>query len=169
MKRMLIALGLVSFCGLAGAENLIKNGGAENDIDWFNGFSGKLTTLVKSGKNCYYVTGTKRITAKKLIAVESNKKYELSGWFKSAGDDSSKICFGLIAFDANKKKIKKTKPLFFVADKKIVPEIWTKFSGQVVGGKLPAGTKFVKVILVGNYKSPKGRLAVDDLEFKAVK
>ena len=169
MKRMLITFGLVSFCGLVGAENLIKNGGAENNIDWFNGFSGKLTTLVKSGKSCYYVTGTKRVTAKKLIAIDSNKKYELSGWFKSAGDNSSKLCFGLVAFDANKKKIKKANPVFFVADKMIVPEIWTKFSSQIVGSKLPGGTKFVKVVIVANYKSPQGRLAVDDLKFKAVK
>lgn len=169
MKKMLIAFGLAVFCGLVGAENLIKNGGAENNIDWFTGFSGKLTTLVKSGKSCYYVTGNKRITAKKLIAVDAKKKYELSGWFKSVGDDSSKFCFGLVAFDAKKKKIKKTKPVFFVADKNIVPEIWTKFSGQITVNKLPAGTKYVKVILIANYKTPKGRLAIDDLEFKAVK
>lgn len=169
MKRMLITLGLASFCGLAGAENLIQNGGAENDIDWFTGFSGKLTTLVKSGKNCYYIEGTKKVTAKKLIAIDSNKKYELSGWFKSAGDDSSKFCFGLVAFGADKKKLKDVKPFFFVADNKICPEIWTKFSSQLKGSELPAGTKYVKVILLANHKTPKGRLAVDDLEFKAVK
>ena len=59
MKKMLISCGAAVVCGIVGADNMVKNGGAEDNIDWFTGFSGKLTNLVKTGKSCYYVDGQK--------------------------------------------------------------------------------------------------------------
>ena len=105
MKKMLITFGAAAICSVVGADNLVKNGGGENDIDWFNGFSGKLTKLVRTGKNCYYVDGDKQITGKQLLPVDPTKAYVLSGWMKSAGDVSSKVYFGLIPYNAKKQPI----------------------------------------------------------------
>ena len=67
--------------------------------------------------------------------------------------------------------------IYTAAANKTVPEIWTKFSGKISGEhkagatpghKFRAGTKFVKIVLLANYRTPKGRLAVDDLELKEV-
>ncbi len=273
MKKMLISFGAAVVCGIVGADNMVKNGGAEDNIDWFTGFSGKLTNLVKTGKSCYYVDGQKIIYGKQFIPVDTSKKYELSGWFKSCADPSSKIYFGLAAYDAKKQfissesvypilktdtvlaadaakgakqiKIKdganwQTGKIYCVAfntqadfsdlpnmdrsgnnviavkkdgdatvvtlgtplskaykagthvrehrasgtyiyvaaSNKIVPEIWTKFSGKVGGehksGNTPSNmfrraTKFVKILILANYGTPKGRLAVDDIELKEIK
>jgi hypothetical protein len=272
MKKMMLTLGAAAICGAVGADNLITNGGAENKIDWFTGFSGKLTKLVRSGKSCYFVNGQKQIYGKQFIPVDPTKAYELSGWMKSTGDVSSKAYLGVIPFDAQKRQISiesvynvpktetvlaadvakgakqikikdgknwkkgrvyciafKTKKdlsdlpnrnlsrtnvtalekagdvtvvtfatplnkaykagtpvrehragatfIYTACAGKTVPEIWTKFSGKISGeqksGNTPSNrfrvsTKFVKIVMLANYGTPKGRLAIDDLEFKEV-
>jgi hypothetical protein len=49
--------------------------------------------------------GPATIRGGELITVDPNKRYELTGWFRSVGAEPSKICFGYALFDADKKPI----------------------------------------------------------------
>lgn len=49
--------------------------------------------------------GPATIRGAELITVDPNKRYQLTGWFRSVGSEPSKICFGYALFDADKKPI----------------------------------------------------------------
>ncbi len=106
MKKTALSVGLAAACSIAGAGNLIKNGGAETDEKYFDGFSGKLTNEFKTGKKSYYFDGRKSAQSNEFIPVDTDKTYELSGWVKSIGKDSPRVLLGLIPFDSQKRLIR---------------------------------------------------------------
>lgn len=57
------------------------------------------------GKPCAVVDNGKTIVSKKMTPVEPGKQYMLSGSFKSIGDSLSKVYYGFICYDKNKKTI----------------------------------------------------------------
>lgn len=48
-----------------------------------------------------------RVIPSDLIAVDTGKTYELSGFFKSAGEASTMVTFGLLMADAQKRDLKR--------------------------------------------------------------
>jgi hypothetical protein len=55
-------------------------------------------------KMCFPCKGPTTVKGK-WITVDSNKRYTLSGWFKSVGKEPSNLYFGFMCFDADKKLI----------------------------------------------------------------
>lgn len=68
-------------------------------------WSGKIKYENIDSKLCGVIDNKSSITSKKLVPVEAGKKYTLSGTFKSLGKVSSKVYYGFICYDKNKKQI----------------------------------------------------------------
>ncbi len=98
-----LALGLGA--GVANAQNLIVDGDAEaaNTKNWFR--MSAVSDDAHDGNHSFQVDGYVNVQAKPFIKVDPSKHYNLSGWFKSAGEKPSKIYFGFVPFDQNKKQI----------------------------------------------------------------
>ena len=56
-------------------------------------------------KLCFPCKGPTTLKGSEWIPVDPNKRYTLSGWFKSVGKEPSNLYFGYICFDADKKLI----------------------------------------------------------------
>ncbi|MFA6716707.1 MAG: hypothetical protein WC082_05630 [Victivallales bacterium] len=90
------------------AENLIKDGGAENASTvkkWHKHLTMNSEDKV-SGENSYQ-GDAKNIWARSLefIEIDPAKTYKLSGSFKSVGKDQGYCYLGLVMYDANKRTI----------------------------------------------------------------
>ncbi len=91
--------------GGASGGNLIINGDAElTDFKtWLH-----LTTTSNDphgGEHCFEMTGHTNVQNHKPIAIDPDKTYTLSGWFKSAGEKPSNIYFGFAPLNAKKQQI----------------------------------------------------------------
>ncbi len=90
----------------ADAPNLLRNGDAElgNADNW-----GKLWEAraegAHAGKSCFIKAGPAFVLCDDFIAVDPDKTYLLSGWFKSATAEPSHLYFGYAPYDADKKPI----------------------------------------------------------------
>jgi hypothetical protein len=110
LKFVSLAVSLALSIGVNADEavNLVKNGDAEaGTIDGWSTWS-KLTVVAdgaKSGTKCFKVTGKQEVLGMAPIPVDPEKTYELSGWFKAAGDKPSTLYFGLMPLDKNMKRI----------------------------------------------------------------
>ena len=98
VSAFLMAGGLI-----AGEETLLKwDTDAKNlQKEW----SGKIKYETIDGKMSAVVDNGSYITSKKYIPVEAGKKYVLTGNFKSLGESLSKVYYGFICYDKNKKRI----------------------------------------------------------------
>jgi len=56
-------------------------------------------------KMCFPCKGPTTLKGSEWIPIDPNKRYTLSGWFKSVGKEPSNLYFGYICFDADKKLI----------------------------------------------------------------
>ena len=56
-------------------------------------------------KLCFPCKGPTTVKGSEWITVDPNKRYTLSGWFKSVGKEPSNLSFGYMCFDADKKLI----------------------------------------------------------------
>ena len=87
------------------AQNLLKNGDAESELDnWTKGQVQALTENPHSGKSCFK-TLSSSIASSELIPVDTTKTYKISGCFKSADDKKTNLYLGLMPLDADKKHI----------------------------------------------------------------
>ena len=68
-------------------------------------WSGKITYEKIDGKLCGVTTSRSYIKSKKFFPVEAGRKYTLSGDFKGLGQEKSKVYFGFMTYDKNKKYI----------------------------------------------------------------
>jgi hypothetical protein len=103
VKALLCAISMVPFA--VGAQNLIKNGNAEANLEnWVPESLQLITENPHSGKNSF-VTKITRVVGTALIPVDGSKTYKYSGWFKSADDKKTLVLFGFSPLDADKKSI----------------------------------------------------------------
>ncbi len=88
---------------LAGEETLLKWDADAKVLqkEW----TGKINYETVDGKLSAVVDNKSGITSKKLIPVETGKKYVLSGSFKSLGESLSKVYLGFLCYDKKKKAI----------------------------------------------------------------
>ena len=71
-----------------------------------NIFIGKLKIISdKNKEKTYEVTGAQQIMSADFISVKSDKTYKLSGMFKSMANEKSRLYFGFIPYDKNKRII----------------------------------------------------------------
>jgi hypothetical protein len=88
-----------------GAQNLVKNGDAEANLDnWDKSQIQVITENAHAGKGCFK-TLLMTVTSTELIPVDTAKTYKISGWFKSADDKKTNLYLGLMPLDANKTQI----------------------------------------------------------------
>lgn len=103
LKSCLFAVSV--FPMVLGAQNLVKNGDAEADLDNWNKTQVQLVTEnPHSGKNCFRTLATDAQSTE-LIPVDTSRKYKISGCFKSADDKKTYLYLGLVPFDADKKQV----------------------------------------------------------------
>ena len=103
VKALFLAASMVPLA--LGAQNLIKNGDAEANLEnWVPEAVQVVTENPHSGKSCFKNIQPNIIGAD-IIPVDGTKTYQLSGWFKSAGDKAAILYFGLMPLDANKVQI----------------------------------------------------------------
>ena len=88
---------------IAGEESLVK--WSEDAEGMAKELSGKIKYEQLDGKLAGVVDNKKNIVTTRLIPVEAGKKYILSGTFKSLGEAPSKVFFGFICYDKNKRQI----------------------------------------------------------------
>ena len=87
------------------AENLLKNGDAEADLEnWEPAQVQAVTEDPHSGKSCFK-TKTAEVIGTAIIPVDGTKTYKYSGWFKNADDKKVKLFFGFSPMNADKKRI----------------------------------------------------------------
>lgn len=87
------------------AQNLVKNGDAEANLDnWTKGQVQVVTENPHSGKSCFK-TLSATVTSTELIPVDTAKAYKISGWFKNADEKKPYLYLGLMPLDADKKQI----------------------------------------------------------------
>ena len=88
---------------IAGEETLVKWGADAKALqkEW----AGKIKYESIDGKLSAVVDNKTNVTSKNFIPVEAGKKYTLTGTFKSLGEAPSKIYYGFICYDNNKKSI----------------------------------------------------------------
>ena len=88
---------------IAGEELLVKWGTDAGALkkEW----RGKIKYEDIDGKLCGVVDNKITIASEKLIPVEAGKKYTLSGSFKSLGNKTSKVYYGFMPHDKNRKYI----------------------------------------------------------------
>jgi Carbohydrate binding domain len=90
----------------APAANLVKNGDAETgNFENWTGWKELMSEGVHGGKHCFRQKGYTVIKSSEPIPVDPEKTYILSGWLKSAGEEDSKVYFGFVALDKDKKTI----------------------------------------------------------------
>ncbi|MCX6985252.1 MAG: hypothetical protein NT118_10960 [Lentisphaerae bacterium] len=103
VKALFLAVSMVPFA--LGAQNLIKNGDAESNLEnWSPDAVQIVTENPQSGKSCFKNI-TQEATASNIIPVDGTKTYKYSGWFKSADDKTAILYLGLLPLDANKVQI----------------------------------------------------------------
>jgi len=85
---------------------LVQNGGAEDGslANW-TGFDAVVADNPHTGKHCFTRKGNSTVRSNALIPVSPNKVYTLTGWFRSAGEEESKIYFGYVPLDEKKRPI----------------------------------------------------------------
>lgn len=90
----------------AAEANLVRNGDAElgNAENWGRKFT-IVTDDVHSGKNSFQRKGPITILSDDFIPVDGEKTYVLSGWFKSQGEEPSRVYLGYVPYDENKTRI----------------------------------------------------------------
>ena len=98
-KITLIALSIIATGVLGG--NLVGNGDAVDN--WENVQAS--TENLHSGKTCLKMGEQTVSTTKKLIPIDGQKQYKLSGWFKSAGTSTQVMLLGFVPYDVNKMRI----------------------------------------------------------------
>jgi len=98
VSALFMASGLI-----AGEETLLKwdADAASLKKTW----NGKIKYEDADGKLCGIVDDRSYITSKKIMPVEVGKKYILTGTFKSLGEAPSRVYYGFICYDKNKKSI----------------------------------------------------------------
>ncbi|MBL4702118.1 MAG: carbohydrate binding domain-containing protein [Phycisphaeraceae bacterium] len=101
----LLALTLGFAVSSVNAQNLITDGDAEsgNVKSWLRVTS--VSDDAHEGKHSFQVNGFANVQNKQIIAIDPEKTYTLSGWFKSAGEKPSKIYFGFAPLDDKKRTI----------------------------------------------------------------
>lgn len=104
IKSSVIVVAMVPF--VIGAQNLIKNGDAEENLE---GWSGEKVRVVNdnphSGKNCFKTIAPFDAKSSQIIPVDPSKSYKISGWVKSADDKKTDVYIGLMPLDENKIQI----------------------------------------------------------------
>ena len=104
VKALLFVASMVPF--VLGAQNLIKNGDAESDLEnWDPAKVQVVTENPHSGKSCFK-TNTVSVIGTAVIPVDGTKTYKYSGWFRNADDKKPTLYFGLSPMTADKKEIK---------------------------------------------------------------
>jgi len=90
----------------AQVSNLVTNGGAEtgDKANWV-GVTSVISEGAHSGSYCLLSEGGSVVYTSQFIPVDTAKTYMLKGWFKSTGNAPSKLYFGYMPCDANKKQI----------------------------------------------------------------
>ena len=68
-------------------------------------WSGKIKYEKIDGKLCGVTDARSYVTSRKFFPVEAGKKYTLSGDFKGLGQEKSKVYFGFMTYDKNKKYV----------------------------------------------------------------
>lgn len=101
---------LLAVIAVAGPDqppaNLLKNGDAETGaLDNWSGLSGVVSLEPHAGKFSFSRRGNATVTSTQLLPLDPDKTYTLTGWFKSAGQEPSRLHFGYIPYDADKKSI----------------------------------------------------------------
>jgi hypothetical protein len=92
---------------IAGITALTANA-ADNALIQKSDWKGKLAEVTAgqhSGEKCFKTVGNTKILSNKLYKIDPDKTYILSGWFKSAGKQPSRLYFGFAPYDKNKKSI----------------------------------------------------------------
>ena len=106
-KNIILAVLLTAamFPFVMNAQNLIKNGDAESDIENWNPIQVQVATdNPHSGKNCFKTKST-HIFSSAVIPVDETKTYKYSGWFKSADDKTPTVFLAILPLDADKRQI----------------------------------------------------------------
>ena len=142
----------------------------------------------------YEVKGPKKILSSKLIPVDKGKIYRLSGKFKSINNENGIIHFGFQPFSKSKKVIpsKSAKStaepkvtiygskgfsrnvIFNVAYNCTLRDKWTIYSSNLFStddsdftvSKLPPGTRYIKILILANWGTPKSKLQFKDIIFE---
>ncbi|HRU06266.1 MAG TPA: hypothetical protein P5137_10900 [Candidatus Brocadiia bacterium] len=85
---------------------LVQNGGAEDGslANW-SGFDAVVADNPHTGNHCFIRKGNSTVRSNAMIPVAPGKVYTLSGWFRSAGQEDSKIYFGYAPYDEKKRPI----------------------------------------------------------------
>ena len=101
-KAFLVAVSMVPFA--LGAQNLIKNGDAEADLEnWQPDKVQVVTENARSGKKCFK-TSTAAVGTD-IIPIDGTVKYKYSVWVKSADNKKTDVYLALIPLDADKVQI----------------------------------------------------------------
>ena len=82
-----------------------KNGDAESGTPENWNKAEINTQQAHAGKCCFQRVGPAMISTSEFMPVDVNKKYTLTGWFKSAGEKPSRLYLGYIPCDKNKHAI----------------------------------------------------------------
>ena len=112
--------------------------------------------------------------SKQFIPVNPGKLYRQSGYFKSIGENNSKLYFGYACYSKNKKLIANTY-IYTTCANTIIPDKWNKFTSIAVphntGGinnspvkQFFKGTKYVKIVILPNY----GKKSDEIIQYKNI-
>jgi hypothetical protein len=99
---------LLSTVVLAGITTLTVANAADDGLAQKSAWKGQLkavTTGQHSGASCLETAGNNRLFSNKMYKIDAEKTYVLSGWFKSIGGNPSRLYFGFMPLDKNKKNI----------------------------------------------------------------
>lgn len=106
MIRMVLCLLLAVSLGItAKAQNLVKNGDAENGLEnWDKAQVQLATENPHSGKNCFKML-LNTVSSNELIPVNTDTIYKISAFFKSADDKKTILYLGFMPFTEEKRLI----------------------------------------------------------------
>lgn len=105
MKKLMSMIVTVSMISLsANAQNLVKNGDAESDLENWSNTLELSTDNHHSGISAFKMMDSSAQSTE-LIPIDPTKSYRLSGWFKSANNKPALILLGLMSYDAEKRLI----------------------------------------------------------------
>lgn len=90
---------------IADEQKVINSGAEKGDLSGWEGFGRVNESDKHSGKFCFQVRGKKEIISSFFIPVKYDHPYFLHAWFKSFGEENSKVYLGFIPYDKNKKRI----------------------------------------------------------------
>lgn len=103
VKVLLFAVSMVPF--VLGAENLVKNGDAEANLENWDPAQVQVATDTPHSGKSYFKSIITHVIGTTAIPVDGTKSYKYSGWLKSADDKKTELFFGLSPLNADKQMI----------------------------------------------------------------